>query len=162
MKATKRKPHNQKARESDDDLEGGNNNGAGAQMGMESPDDEFFYSVGLSNEECNNLLHHHGKNELPEKVISNWFIIMNLLLEPMPVMIWLAVVIEAVLFKWTDMTILLGIQFANASISFYEISKAGNAVAALKVRSAEILEKFKKSNNLLQKTVLCYTYSHNS
>ena len=59
---------------------------------------------------------------------------MNLLLEPMPVMIWLAVIIEAVLLKWTDMTILLGIQLANASISFYEISKAGNAVAALKVQ----------------------------
>jgi H+-transporting ATPase len=31
-----------------------------------------------------------------------------------------------------DMCILLTIQFANASISFYEITKAGNAVAALK------------------------------
>ena len=138
MKATKRKPHNQKARDSDDDLEGGNHNSSGAQnIGLDSQDGlEFFFSTGLSTEECDELLRLHGRNELPEKVVSNWFIIMNLLLEPMPVMIWLAVVIEAVLFKWTDMTILLGIQIANASISYYEISKAGNAVAALKVSTA--------------------------
>jgi H+-transporting ATPase len=138
MKATKRKPHNQKARDSDDDLEGGNHNNSGAQnIGLDSQDGlEFFFSTGLSTEECDELLRLHGRNELPEKVVSNWFIIMNLLLEPMPVMIWLAVVIEAVLFKWTDMTILLGIQIANASISYYEISKAGNAVAALKVSAA--------------------------
>ena len=138
MKATKRKPHNQKARDSDDDLEGGNHNSSGAQnIGIDNQDGlEFFFSTGLSTEECDELLRLHGRNELPEKVVSNWFIIMNLLLEPMPVMIWLAVVIEAVLFKWTDMTILLGIQIANASISYYEISKAGNAVAALKVSTA--------------------------
>ena len=132
MKATKRKPHHQKP--SDDDLEGGNHSGGNNNVGMESQeDDDVVYSSGLTTEQCENLLRIHGKNELPEKTISNWFVIMNLLLEPMPVMIWLAVVIEAVLFKWTDMTILLGIQLANASISFYEISKAGNAVAALKV-----------------------------
>ena len=134
MKATKRKPHHQKARDSEDDLEGGNHNGGGALNSLDNlDDDEFYYSSGLASEECEQLLRLHGKNELPEKVISSWFVIMNLLLEPMPVMIWLAVIIEAVLCKWTDMTILLGIQIANASISFYEISKAGNAVAALKV-----------------------------
>jgi len=74
----------------------------------------------------------HGKNELPEKVVSPWYVLMNLLLEPMPIMIWLAIVIEAVIAKWMDMTILLGIQIANASIAFYETTKAGNAVAALK------------------------------
>ena len=137
MKATKRKPHNQKVRDSDDELEGGNHNNGAQNIGIDSQDGlEFFFSSGLSTVECDELLKLHGRNELPEKVVSKWFIIMNLLLEPMPVMIWLAVVIEAVLFKWTDMTILLGIQIANASISFYEISKAGNAVAALKVSFA--------------------------
>ena len=133
MKATKRKPHHQKPSD-DNDLEGGSHTGGAVNMGVESQeDDDIVYSYGLTSEECDNLLRIHGKNELPERTISNWFIIMNLLLEPMPVMIWLAVIIEAVLLKWTDMTILLGIQLANASISFYEISKAGNAVAALKV-----------------------------
>jgi hypothetical protein len=44
-----------------------------------------------------------------------------------------AVVIEAAIKGWVDMSILLGIQFTNASISFYETTKAGDAVAALKV-----------------------------
>ena len=137
MKATKRKPHNQRSQDQDD-IEGGSHTLSAVNMGAESQDDDdIVYSQGLTTEECENLLRMHGKNELPEKVISSWFVIMNLLLEPMPVMIWLAVIIEAVLFKWTDMTILLGIQIANASISFYEISKAGNAVAALKVSDSQ-------------------------
>ena len=50
----------------------------------------------------------------------------------MPIMIWLAALVEAAIQNWTDMAILLFIQFANASIGFYEVSKAGDAVAALK------------------------------
>ena len=92
----------------------------------------FTFSTGLTSDECEYLLRMHGKNELPEKVVSPWYVLMNLLLEPMPIMIWLAIVIEAVIAKWMDMTILLGIQIANASIAFYETTKAGNAVAALK------------------------------
>jgi H+-transporting ATPase len=50
----------------------------------------------------------------------------------MPIMIWLAAIIEAAIENWIDMAILLMIQFANASIAFYEITKAGDAVEALK------------------------------
>ena len=92
----------------------------------------FIISEGLSSDEAKLLLKLHGKNELPERVTSKWYIFMMLLAEPMPIMIWLAIVIEAILFKWTDMLILLGIQIANASIAFYETTKAGDAVAALK------------------------------
>jgi H+-transporting ATPase len=99
---------------------------------MESQEDVFTFSLGLSTDEAANLLHLHGKNELPEKVVPKWYIFLSLLWEPMPVMIWLAVIIEAVLGKWTDMSILLAIQMANASIAFYETTKAGDAVAALK------------------------------
>lgn len=101
--------------------------------GAESADDnEFVYSSGLTTEECEYFLQKFGRNELPEKTTSPWYILMNLLLEPMPIMIWLAIIIEAILCKWMDMSILLGIQIANASIAFYETTKAGNAVAALK------------------------------
>lgn len=92
----------------------------------------FIMSEGLCSDEAKLLLKLHGKNELPERFTSKWYIFMMLLAEPMPIMIWLAVVIEAILFKWTDMFILLGIQIANASIAFYETTKAGDAVAALK------------------------------
>ncbi len=95
-------------------------------------DDPICISVGLSSSEAMSLLRLHGKNELPEKIIPKWYILLMLLVEPMPVMIWIAIVIEAFLFKWMDMSILLGIQIANASIAFYETTKSGEAVAALK------------------------------
>jgi len=50
----------------------------------------------------------------------------------MPMMIWIAIIIEAGIQNFADMAILLFIQFANASIAYYEITKAGDAVAALK------------------------------
>ena len=52
----------------------------------------------------------------------------------MPIMIWLAAIVEAGIQNWIDMGILLGIQILNASLSYYETTKAGDAVAALKVR----------------------------
>jgi H+-transporting ATPase len=47
-------------------------------------------------------------------------------------MIWIAAIVEACILNWLDMGILLFIQFANASIGYYEITKAEDAVAALK------------------------------
>jgi H+-transporting ATPase len=57
---------------------------------------------------------------------------LQLLWQPMPLMIWLAAFIELTISNYPDMGILLFIQFANASIAFYETTKAGDAVAALK------------------------------
>ena len=64
----------------------------------------------------------------------------------MPVMIWMAAIVEAGIGNFPDMAILLFIQFANASIGFYEITKAGDAVAALKA-SLQV-------TGILQKTIL--------
>jgi hypothetical protein len=47
-------------------------------------------------------------------------------------MIWLAAFIEGFIQDWVDMSILLVIQFINASIGYYEITNASDAVAALK------------------------------
>jgi H+-transporting ATPase len=44
----------------------------------------------------------------------------------------IAIVIEVSISNYLDMAILLVIQFINAFISFYETTKAGNAIAALK------------------------------
>ena len=46
-------------------------------------------------------------------------------------MLWIASLIELIIGNYPDMAILLGIQFINAAISFYETTKAGNAVKAL-------------------------------
>jgi H+-transporting ATPase len=94
--------------------------------------DHFEYSHGISSIEADNRLKLFGKNELPEKKISKWYIFMEQLWQPMPIMIWIAVIIEAAIGNYIDMGILFMIQFANASIGYYEITKAGDAVAALK------------------------------
>ena len=55
----------------------------------------------------------------------------------MPCMIWCAIVVELALsivyhHNWPDFAVLMGLQFINGTLSFYEANKAGNAVAALK------------------------------
>ena len=96
-------------------------------------DSVFVYSQsGLSSSEAEESLELHGRNELPEKVIPKWYVFLSLFWQPMPVMIWLAIIVEISIANYLDMSILLIIQFANASIAFYEINKAGDAVAELK------------------------------
>ncbi len=95
--------------------------------------DDFKYNhTGLTSEEAKKLLEKHGLNVLPEKVVPKWYIFVQQLWQPMPIMIWIAIIIEAGIQNFIDMGILLFIQFANATIGFYEITKAGDAVAALK------------------------------
>eukprot|EP00601_Ochromonadales_sp_CCMP2298_P028586 CAMPEP_0173333584 /NCGR_PEP_ID=MMETSP1144-20121109/4974_1 /TAXON_ID=483371 /ORGANISM="non described non described, Strain CCMP2298" /LENGTH=910 /DNA_ID=CAMNT_0014278565 /DNA_START=53 /DNA_END=2788 /DNA_ORIENTATION=- len=100
------------------------------EEGVEQRD--FVVSKGLTSQEAASLLESWGRNELQEKSKANWIIFLEQLKEPMPIMIWLAAFTEASIQNWPDMAILLAIQFINASISFYEITKAGDAVAALK------------------------------
>ena len=92
----------------------------------------FLKSSGLSSAEATRRLHIYGKNELPEKVTPLWYVFLSLLWQPMPIMIWVAAGVELAIENYLDMSILLIIQFANASIAFYETTKAGDAVAALK------------------------------
>ena len=98
----------------------------------QSASEEFIYSHGLTEVEAAELLQKWGRNELPEKTIPKWYIFVSQLWQPMPVMIWIAAIVEAGIQNYIDMAILLFIQFANASIGYYEITKAGDAVAALK------------------------------
>lgn len=112
---------------------------------IESNQSEFQISDGLTSMEAHEILRRHGKNELPEKVIPKWYIFLSLFWEPMPIMIWIAIIIEAILAKWMDMSLLLAIQIANASIAFYETTKSGDAVAALKA-SLKPLAHVKRDN----------------
>ncbi|GIL72639.1 hypothetical protein Vretimale_4385 [Volvox reticuliferus] len=98
----------------------------------EGPRTDFTPSEGLSSTEAAELLHVHGRNELEEKVTPSWVIFVKQLYQPMPIMIWIAAIIEAAIQNWPDFGILLGIQFINATLGWYETTKAGNAVAALK------------------------------
>jgi len=107
--------------------------GDGEVKKQEPPGAEFIYNeVGLTEEEAAILLEKVGKNELPDNTTPDWKLIATSLVQPMPLMIWAAAIIEAAIENWPDMGILLGIQFINCTIGFYETKKAGNAVAALK------------------------------
>ena len=74
----------------------------------------------------------HGRNELQEKNKSKLMLFLEQLYAPMPCMIWCAIIIEAAIQDWLDFGILLALQLINASVSFYEAAKAGDAVAGLK------------------------------
>lgn len=99
---------------------------------VELKEDDFVPSTGLSTAEVNDLLAKYGRNELEEKVTPKWLLFLQQLYGPMPIMIWIAIIIEGAIQNWPDMGVLLGIQFINATIGFYESAKAGDAVAALK------------------------------
>jgi H+-transporting ATPase len=93
----------------------------------------FVYATeGLTDTEAEKLIKIYGLNCLPETKVALWYVFVSLLWQPMPIMIWLAIVIEAAIKSWDDFAILIFIQFANAGIAFYETTKAGDAVAALK------------------------------
>jgi magnesium-transporting ATPase (P-type) len=87
---------------------------------------------GLTTAQAEALLKQWGTNSLPHKHTPKWLIYLRLLIGPMPIMLWIASLIELIIGNYADMAILLVIQFVNAFISFYETTKAGDAVAVLK------------------------------
>lgn len=111
---------------------------------------DFVPSKGLTQADAAELLLKWGRNELEDKKKSKvsavsmpyanaahlfthqLLIFLEQLWQPMPIMIWIAAITEAGISNWPDMAILLSIQFINASLGYYEITKAGDAVAALK------------------------------
>lgn len=91
-----------------------------------------FNHEGLTSEEAADRLAKYGPNMLPEQIDPKWLIFLRQFWAPMPIMIWIAIIIEIGIANYLDMAILLAIQFTNAFISFYETTKAGDAIAALK------------------------------
>jgi H+-transporting ATPase len=91
-----------------------------------------FNSQGLTSSEAEMRLQQYGRNEIPDHTDPSWLVFVRQFYAPMPIMIWIAILGEALIQNFADMSILLIIQFSNATISFYETMKAGNAVAALK------------------------------
>merc|ERR1719181_2044796 len=87
---------------------------------------------GLTDAEAERRLRIFGKNELEEKVDHPLLKLAKGFTGPMPMMIWFAIILEAVTGDWSDFFVLLTLQILNATIGWYEDMKAGNAVAALK------------------------------
>ena len=87
---------------------------------------------GLTSAEAASRLETYGPNELPEKSTPGWIIFVKCLYGPMPIALWIALIVEYALQNFIDGSILLFIQLANATLGWYETTKAGDAVAALK------------------------------
>eukprot|EP00899_Mesostigma_viride_P013728 jgi/Mesvir1/22356/Mv17859-RA.1 len=87
---------------------------------------------GLTSEEAARRLKQYGRNELPEKVVSKWRLLLEQFTQPMPIMVWIALIVEAALTNWPDFGVLMFLQILNGSVGFYETCRAGDAVAALK------------------------------
>jgi len=92
----------------------------------------FPKSSGLSSQQAAELMKQYGPNQLPEKVKPKWLQFCEILWQPLPLMIWAAAIVELGIEDYVDAGILFAINVLNASLSFYETSKAGNAIAALK------------------------------
>jgi H+-transporting ATPase len=83
----------------------------------------------------------YGFNELPEKKVNPFLLFLSYLWGPMPIMIWLAIIIElakaiAVGAGWEDFGVLMFLQFLNATVGFIEEKNSGDAIAALKQQLA--------------------------
>lgn len=86
---------------------------------------------GLTELEAQKFQDEFGFNELAKDEQS---LIIQFLLKfwgPMPIMIWIAVGLEAGLRDWPSFGVLLAMQLVNGTLAFYEEQKAGSALAEL-------------------------------
>jgi H+-transporting ATPase len=89
-------------------------------------------ATGLTEAEASLRLAYHGPNCLEEKKKNLFLQLLSYFWGPMPIMIWLAALIEWINESWPDLAILLTLQFLNGFVSFFEEKNAGDAVEALK------------------------------
>eukprot|EP00946_MAST-07B_sp_MAST-7B-sp1_P001572 g1572.t1 len=97
---------------------------------------------GLSTAEAERLLAIHGFNELAEEERNPLLEFLGNFWGPMPIMIWIAIIIEGIPkfnsdtgkteIDWADFIVLFVLQMCNGLVSWYEHSKAADAVQALK------------------------------
>ncbi|CEP02089.1 unnamed protein product (mitochondrion) [Plasmodiophora brassicae] len=103
-----------------------------SMMGDEGTAPPIPFSSGLTSAQAAEYLRRYGRNELVEKVKPMWKLFLEQFTAPMPIGIWIAIVVEASLQEWADAVILFILQCINGTVGFLEARKAGNAVAALK------------------------------
>mmetsp|Transcript_37714 Transcript_37714/g.97298 ORF Transcript_37714/g.97298 Transcript_37714/m.97298 type:complete len:982 (-) Transcript_37714:2113-5058(-) len=110
----------------------------GGDMEIINDFDEPPKSDGLSSAEVESLRAQYGFNELRDSG-KKWY--HRLLAEfwgdhwypkPIPAMMWIAIIVSAAATDWPDLGVILFLHCFNSFMGFYESSKAGNAIAALK------------------------------
>jgi len=91
---------------------------------------------GLSSLEAQKRLQQYGPNEISEKKENPMFKFLSYFWGPIPWMIEAALVMSAIIERWTDFGIILTLLMMNAVVGFWQEHKAGNAIELLKQRLA--------------------------
>ena len=94
---------------------------------------------GLSEAEAAIRLERFGPNKLREKETNIWWKLFLEFVQPMPLMIWMAIAIESLeaylhdsVDGWIDVAVLVVLQLLNVLVGFLEELKAGDSIAALR------------------------------
>ena len=87
---------------------------------------------GLSELDVTVLRDTWGYNEMEEKKRNKCFEFLKHLWGPMPIMIWIAILIEAIQSDWIDFAFLCVLQAINSLVGWYEESNASDAIKALR------------------------------
>lgn len=95
---------------------------------------------GLSQAEAEKRIAQYGPNEIEEKKTNLFLKFLTYFWGPIPWMIEGAVILSGVVRHWPDFFIILLLLTANAVVGFWEEREAGNAIAALKVKSRVLLK----------------------
>jgi len=102
--------------------------------------------TGLSTAEAKARLVKYGRNELPEEDVNLWLLLFKEFIQPMPIIVWIAIIIESVesIIEYADgesgpgnsdmidVVCLIFLQFLNVFVGFIEEMKANEAIKALK------------------------------
>jgi H+-transporting ATPase len=91
---------------------------------------------GLSSSEAEKRLQQYGPNEIQEKKANPLKKFLGYFWGPIPWMIEAAVIMSAVIQRWTDFGIIFTLLMVNAIVGFWQEHKAGNAIELLKQRLA--------------------------
>jgi len=94
--------------------------------------DKTDLETGLSEADVELARKKYGFNELPEKHVNPFLLFLGYFWGPMPCMIWLAIIVEAISGDWPDFGVLMVLQVLNGTVGYIEEKNAGNAIAALK------------------------------
>jgi len=97
-----------------------------------TPDPPTNMETGLTSSEVEERLAKYGPNALADSKDSLILQFLKCFWGPMPVMIWIAIIVEAINKDVPDFLVLLALQMLNGGISFIEAKNAGEAIDALK------------------------------
>jgi len=89
-------------------------------------------ATGLTTQEAERRLQQYGRNELVEKNKSKLRLLLEQFTGPLPIGIWIAIIVELCLWNIVDVFVLLSLQIINGLVGFTEHNKSNNAIAALK------------------------------